>query len=329
MEASLDLSRWRELPRGVGYRRWTIVSTGLTQLFRTRFFKVLLAIAWVAGLGLALAGFLFGQAVATGGWLETAAVQLGPRVHAVALAFGGFVTLYPDVCIGGWYTLMFWIHSHVGLTLSLLALTVVVPRLITRDRATNALTVYLSRPLTSADYLLGKLGIIVGVLVALWTGPLLLGWLLSVLVAPTSDFIVYSFEPLSRALLFHGIALVSLAAIALGVSALGRTARNTVPIWIGLWLIMGVVATPRVAPEWLRRASFSQNLREARQGILRLDAALITAAESLPLIDPQFARNLSRAGTKAQASDLNGALVSLGLFVVASSFVFARRLRPE
>jgi len=32
MEASLDLSRWRETPRGVGYRRWTIASTGLRQM---------------------------------------------------------------------------------------------------------------------------------------------------------------------------------------------------------------------------------------------------------------------------------------------------------
>jgi len=239
------------------------------------------------------------------------------------------ITLYPDVCIGGWFTLVFWAHSFVGLWLSLVALTVMVPRLITRDRATNALTVYLSRPLTSVDYLLGKLGMIVGVLVALWTGPLILGWSLSVIFAPDTDFIIYSFEPLVRALTFHGIALVALSAIALGVSAIGRTARNTIPIWIGLWLILGIVAETPKAPEWLQRASFTRNLSETRQGLLRLDAALITASESLPLMDPQFAENLSRAGHKARASDFDGALVSLGIFVLIASFVFTRRLRPE
>lgn len=329
MEASLDLSRWSALPRGVGYRRWTIVSTGLRQLFRTRLFRILLFLAWTAGVLLAVAGFLFSQAVATGGWLETAAVYIGPRAQAMVAAIAGFIVLYPDICIGGWFTLLFWAHSFLGLWLSLVALTAMVPRLITRDRATNALTVYLSRPLTSSDYLIGKLGMIVGVLVCTWTGPLLLGWLLSVAFAPDRDFIVYSFSPLLRALLFHGVALVTLAAIALGVSAVSRTSRNTVVLWLGLWLIFGFMAQPPRAPQWIKRASFVQNLSEVRQGIFRLDEALITAGETLPLTDQNFARDLQRAGNRAQAGDFNGALASLAAFVVLSSCVFLRRLKPE
>jgi ABC-2 type transport system permease protein len=329
MEASLDLSRWVERPHGVGYRRWTIVTTGLRQLFRTRFFRILLFLAWTGGVMLAALGFLFSQSVASGGWLETFTGYLGPRPQAVASAFTGFVLLYPDICIGGWFTLIFWLHSHLGLGLSLIALTALVPRLITRDRATNALTVYLSRPLTSSDYLLGKLGMIVGVLAFMWTGPLLFGWLLSVAFAPDRDFIIYSFSPLLRALLFQGIGLVALAATALGVSALSRTSRNTIILWLGLWLILGAIATPPGTPLWLRRASFTHSLSEVRQGILRLDTALISASENLPVTDRSFARNLGKAGKKAEPDDFNGALASLAVFVSLSSFVFLRRLRPE
>src|SRR5581483_12363705 len=127
-----------------------------------------------------------------------------------------------DICVRGIFTLIFWVHSFVGLWLTLIALTVMVPRLITQDRASNALTVYLARPLTTADYLLGKLGMIGGVIVLVWTAPLLLGWLLGMMFATDRDFIIYSVAPLLRALLFNGIALVSLAAIALGVSSLSR-----------------------------------------------------------------------------------------------------------
>ncbi len=330
MEASLDLSRWRSAPRGVNYRRWTIVASGLRQLLRLRFFKILIAVAFLAGAAIALLGLAFAQSVATGGWLETLAVAIGPRAEALSAALGAFVLLYPDICIGGFYTLVFWLHSFVALWLSLVALTVVVPRLITRDRATNALIVYLARPLTSTDYLLGKLGIIVGVLVCMWTGPLLLGWLLSVAFAPNTDFIVHSFDPLLRALLFHGIALVTLSAIALGVSAVSRTSRNTIVLWIGLWVVFGFVAfAPRRVPVWLQRASFTHNLTEVRSGILRPDAALIAAGEELPLTDRQFADNLTRAGNRTQADDFNGALASLGAFVALSSIVFLRRIRPE
>jgi ABC-2 type transport system permease protein len=329
MEASLDLSRWAEKPRGVGYRRWTMISTGLRQLFRLRLFRILIFLAWGGGMMLAALGFLFSQSVASGGWLETSAVYLGPRAQALSSALAGLILMYPEICIGGWFSLIFWLHSYLGLGLSLVALTAMIPRLITRDRATNALIVYLSRPLTSSDYLLGKLGMIVGVLGVMWTGPLLFGWMLSVGFAPDTDFIYYSFQPLLRALLFHAIGLVTLAAIALGVSAVSQTSRNTTVLWIGLWLIVGAVAKPPGAPLWLKRASFAESLGEVRQGILRVDTAFSTAAETLPLLDQRFVRNLGTAGKNAASTDFHGALTSLGIFVVLSSFVFLRRLRPE
>ncbi len=329
METTLDLSRWRAAPRGVAYRRWTIVRTGLGLLFRTRFFKFLLSIAWSAGLVIAAMGFTFSQSLASGGWLETLATRFGPRTEAMYAALGGFVTLYPDICVGGIFTLIFWVHSFLGLWLTLFALTAMIPRLITRDRASNALTIYLSRPLTTFDYLLGKLGMIVGIILLVWTGPLLFGWLLSMLFATNRDFIVYSLMPLGRALLFNGIAVVALAGIALGVSAIARTARATVGIWAGLWLVFGMLATPPPAPTWIKRASFTHDLSEVRQHVLRVDAALTDAGANLPLLDQRFAQNLTRAGEKAQASDFKGSVFALGVLAALSSGVFFRKLKPE
>ncbi len=331
MEASrtLDLSRWREEPRGVGYRRRVIATAGLRQLWRTRFFRVLLALAWTAGAMIAVGGFVFSQSIASGGWLETLAVKFGPRAEAIVVAIGGVVTLYPDICVRGVFTLLFWAHSFLGLWLSLLALTTLVPGLITRDRASNALIVYLSRPLTSADYLIGKFGTIVGVLLLVWTGPLLLGWILSMLFATDRDFVVYSSGPLLRALSFNGIALVTLSAIALGVSALGRNARLTIVIWISLWAVFGVMATNPRAPTWITRMSFAHDLGEVRQEVFRLDDVLATASAQLPVFDQRFTSNLATAGKKAAPTDFGGALAALGVFVVGASFVFLRRLRPE
>ena len=329
MDSSLDLSRWREAPRGVAYRRWTIVSTGLRHLLRTRFFKFLLSAAWGGGFMIAVAGFAFSQSLASGGWLENLATRAGPRQEALFAVLTGLVAMFPDIVVHGVFTVIFWAHSFLGLWLSLLALTVLVPQLITRDRGSNALIVYLARPLTSTDYLIGKFGIIVGVLVLVWTGPLLFGWLLSMLFATDRDFIVYSFSPLWRALLFNGIGLVSLAAIALGVSALGRRSQVTTVVWMGLWIVLGGMASPPRAPEWIKAMSFTRDLGEVRQEVFRLDTALTDAASNLPLLDQRMVGNLTDAGKRAEATDFNGALVSLGLFVAASSFVFFRRIRPE
>ncbi|MBL9201058.1 MAG: ABC transporter permease subunit [Opitutaceae bacterium] len=331
MEASpsLDLSRWREAPQGVGYRRRVIALAGLRQLLRTRLFRVLLGFAWFGGVMIATGGFVFSQAVASGGWLESIATKLGPRAEAVVAAISGLVTLYPDICVRGVFTLLFWGHSFLGLWLSLVALTTLVPSLITRDRASHALVVYLSRPLTSADYLLGKLGTIVGVLLLVWTGPLLLGWVLSMLFATDRDFVVYSFGPLVRALTFNGIALVVLSAISLGVSALGRTPRLTMVVWICLWSVFGVMAAQPRAPEWILRLSYTQNLGQVRQEVFRLDDALTAAGTQLPVFDQQFKNNLATAGKRAESTDFAGALGALGVFFVGASFVFLRRLRPE
>ncbi|PTY02472.1 hypothetical protein DB347_24015 [Opitutaceae bacterium EW11] len=329
METTLDLSRWRERPRSVAYRRWTIAQLGLRQLLSTRLFRLVLIVAWTAGLLIAASAFVFSQAVSTGGWLETYAAQLGPRFSAIASAIGALILLYPDICVGGLFTLLFWAQSSLALTLSLVALTIVVPGLVTRDRASEALTVYLSRPLTSVDYLLGKLGIVAGVLLLTWTGPLLAGWLLGMVLAPGRDFIVYSLEPLGRALLFNGIGLVSIASLALGVSALTRTSRNTILLWLGLWLIVGGIAQAPNNPEWLRRASFTYDLDQIRKTILKPADALRKAGSSLPLLDRNLARNLQTMGNAVDSGGAAGPLLGLGVIVVLSSAVFFRRLRPE
>jgi hypothetical protein len=290
---------------------------------------ILLVVAWTASLAIAGLGFVFSQTVVSGGWLEQGAAALGVRAQAVASAVGALVLMYPDICVNGLFTGMFWLHSFLGLGLCLIALTVLVPRLVARDRASNALIIYLSRPLTSLDYLLGKLGIIAGLLVLLWTGPLIFGWLLCMLFSPNSDFFVYSISPLLRALFFNGISLVVLASVALGVSALNRSSRNTILLWIFLWVIVGALGKPPRAPEWLKRASFTYNLKETRKSVFRLDAAFADAAGKLPLLDPQVVQQLKRGSEDAAAKDLPRTLQALGLFVVLSSVVFLRKLRPE
>ncbi len=330
METTLDLRRWQEKPAGVTYRRWVIVSTGLRQLMRMRFFQILIFLAWTVGLLMAAAGFVFTQSLASGGWLESFATSLGPRPQAVVSAFCSMVLLYPDICIHGLFSVVFWWHSFVGLGLSLVGLSVVIPRLIARDRASNALTIYLSRPLTSFDYLLGKLGIIVGVLLALWTGPLVFGWLLSMAFAPNGDFFVYSLTALFRAGLFNLIAMVVLAAVALCVSSLGKTTRSVMMIWIGIWVIGGTIASIPTTPNVLRAASFSHDLYEIRRGIFKLDEILIKAADALPLTDRSITNNMRRIGQRESHRDsAASAYLGLAVIVVASSLVFSRKLRPE
>jgi ABC-type transport system involved in multi-copper enzyme maturation permease subunit len=328
-EARVTLSRWKGPVGTLAYRRWVILSAGLRQMLSLRFFQWVIGIAWLAGIAVAALGFLFAQTVANGGWLDTLSANLGPRVHALFSTLGGFVLLYPEICIRALFTTLFWLQSFVGAGLSLVALTVLAPRLIARDRASHALTVYLSRPLTTADYLMGKLGTIAGVLALLWTGPLLLGWLLSTLFAPDRDFLVYSFGPLLRALVFNGIGLVVLASVALGVSAVARSSRTTIILWLAVWLVAGAIAKPPGTFVWVRRASFSHDLSQVREAVFQLDDVLTEAGTELPILSQSMAADLTRAGQNVEPADLYGSLAGLGFIVALSSLVFLRKLRAE
>ena len=107
MDSSLDLSRWHEVPRGVNYRRWSIVFNGLRQLIRLRFFKILLSAAWSAGFMIAVAGFAFSQSLASGGWLENLATKMGPRAEALFTVMTGLVAMFPDIVVHGVFTAIF------------------------------------------------------------------------------------------------------------------------------------------------------------------------------------------------------------------------------
>lgn len=329
METALELRRWQEKPLGVGYRRWVIVSNGLRQMFRLRVFKILLVLAWTAGVLIAAAGFLFTQSLASGGWFESWAASLGPRVQAVVSAFCSVVLLYPDICVHGLFTAVFWWHSFVGLGLCLVALSVAVPRLVALDRSCNALTIYLSRPLTSIDYLVGKLGIVAGILLLLWTGPLLLGWVLSMAFATNSDFFVYSLTALMRACLFNLISLVVVAAVALAVSSLGKTTRTVTAVWIGVWIVAGSIAQAPLMPAIVQGASFSRNLAAVRQELFEFDAVLLKAADTLPIANDSFANSLRKGASKVSAQNTRGAHVGLIVITIVCSLVFSRKLRPE
>jgi len=204
-----------------------------------------------------------------------------------------------------------------------------VPRLVARDRATHALTIYLSRPLTSIDYLLGKFGIIVGILVTFWTGPLLFAWVLSMLFAPDRVFLTYSLLPLGRALLFNGVALISLSAIAFGISAAAKTGRSATLLWIGAWILVGMLANFPFSPDLIRYASFTYDLNELRQGIFQLDDALMRAASTLPMLNANTTGEIENASVFMNARNLWGAVAGLTVLVGLSSTLFFRRLRAE
>lgn len=115
--------------------------------------------------------------------------------------------------------------------------------LIARDRASGALPLYLSRPLTLSDYVIGKLGVI-GWFMALFTlVPNLALWLLGVVADPTPGAWRAAL-PLLFPIVLHNVAVVLTYSLTiLAVSSLCRRPMYAGLLWFALFKAVAAITS--------------------------------------------------------------------------------------
>ena len=97
--------------------------------------------------------------------------------------------------------------------------------LVANDLRTGAILVYLSRPLTRRDYVLGKLGVLLALNLAVTLVPGLLLYLVALGLAP-DQFAKWSLLWIGPAIVLHSLVIsLVMGLLALAVSALSRSAR--------------------------------------------------------------------------------------------------------
>ncbi|MGE5124999.1 MAG: ABC transporter permease subunit [Betaproteobacteria bacterium] len=115
--------------------------------------------------------------------------------------------------------------------------------LIANDLRSGAILVYLSRPLTRRDYVLGKLGVPLALNLAITLAPGLLLYLVGLLLAP-EQYLKWSLAWIAPAILAHALAaslVVSL--LTLAISALSKSARVAGLGFVGVFFGLEVMRT--------------------------------------------------------------------------------------
>jgi ABC-2 type transport system permease protein len=125
--------------------------------------------------------------------------------------------------------------------------------LIANDLRTGAILAYLSRPLTRRDYVLGKLGVLMGLNLAVTLVPSLLLYLIGLALAPEL-FVKWELVWIGPAVVFQSFLIaLSVSLLALAVSALSRSARvaglGFVGLFMGLEIVRGVLVNIADRPE--------------------------------------------------------------------------------
>lgn len=115
--------------------------------------------------------------------------------------------------------------------------------LVANDLRTGAILVYLSRPLTRRDYVLGKLGVLMALNLSITLVPGLMLYLIALALVP-GQFAKWELLWIAPAIVLHALVIaLSISLLVLAVSALSRSARVAGLGFVGLYMGLGLVST--------------------------------------------------------------------------------------
>ena len=175
-------------------RFWPITREALRLILVRRAFLALLLVAW--------GQFLF-RVVQI--YVVTKLPEAGRVLPVDGRMFGQFLAIQTL------FTLLLSIFGGAGL--------------VANDLRTGAILVYLSRPLTRRDYVLGKLGVLMALNLSVTLAPGLLLYLIALALAP-DQFAKWDLAWIGPAVVLHSFVLSLVTSLlALAVSSLSRSAR--------------------------------------------------------------------------------------------------------
>jgi ABC-2 type transport system permease protein len=333
---NIGYQHWEGQRRNIWYRRQVIAAQGLRACLQGRWLKRLIVVSWSAALAQVAVLFFLGQLLVTDSLIVRGLGNLDPQLRTIAQGLMAWLEMNPEVSVGATQNFLFYYFSRFYLPLTMLSLALAMPHLISRDLASNAMVIYASKAINRTDYLLGKLGTSLGLMVLTWLGPVCVVWLLGNLLAPQWHFFWHSRYALAHAVAFVSISMLILSGLALGVSAISGREKLPVGAWIALWLVGGFISrgpgrhgVENPAQSWLENFSVTFNLDQIAAALFRLPNDLRLAQENIPFF-ATLTRNIS-SDTLATLNhpDLTGAGIVLGFLLLAAAILVIRRIRPE
>ena len=325
-----NYQHWEGAHRGLWHRRWTIAENGLRACLQNKWMRHLVVLCWGAALAMTALLFLVGQLLVADSVVVQWVRSLNPDLQVFASMLTTWLEQHPEVSVRTTQDVLFYYFGTFLMSVSIFALGLAMPLLITRDLASNAIIIYASKAVSRGDYLLGKFSTAFGLLVLTWLGPVCAAWFVGNLLAPDWRFFWHSRVPLWHAVVYGLSSMVLLSLLALGVSATSLKEKSTGAFWFTWWVVGGVVAPIAAHTKpWLRHLSFNFDLDQLALAVFRLGDDLKIAQDNIPIFGSML-RNI-RAETTA---DLNnppiwGALLGLLLMAALAAIIVAKRVKPE
>jgi ABC-2 type transport system permease protein len=321
---------WDGAHLGLWRRRLTIAHNGLTAALRNRWLRHGLVLCWSSALAMAGLLFMIGQLLVADSLVVKWAAEFGTGPQLFSQTLTNWLVQHPEISVRTTQNTLFFFFCTWLLRAGIFILGLAIPVLITRDLASNAITIYSSKAVSRGDYVLGKFSAAFGLLAMAWLGPVCAAWFLGNLLAPDWRFFWHSRAVLVNALAFGLCGMAVLGALALGVSACSTREKTSTSVWYVWWIFGGVVAPIAAQTQpWLRHLSFNYNLDQLALAVFRLGDNLNTARENTPVIG-----NMPRSARPQTLAELNaptawGAVFWLLGMVLLAALAVRRRVKPQ
>jgi ABC-2 type transport system permease protein len=321
---------WEGRHVGLWGRRLVIARNGLMAFLQTKGVWQLVGMCWITGLVMSAVLFLVGQLLVADSVVVQWAGNLNPQLQMFVRLLTTWLEEHPEISVRTTQNILFHYYSIFLMPVSIFALGILVPILITRDLASNAIIIYSSKAVSRGDYLLGKFSTAFAVLAITWLGPICAAWFVGNLVAPDWRFFWHSRAALGHALVFVPSGMIILSLLAMGMSSVSMKEKSTPAFWY-MWWIFGGVITPIAAhtQPWLRHLSFNYDLDQIAMAIFRPANDIKIAQDNIPLLGDML-RNIKPETMAALAAPaFQGAIVALALMALLSALIIRRRVKPE
>lgn len=136
-----------------------------------------------------------------------------------------------------WSYLLFSLFRYPQAFGMILLLGIVAPRLISYDLRTRAYLLYLSRPLTAWEYVVGKAGVLYFLIALLAAVPALGIYAFGLILSKNTGAFMQTWDIPLRIIVATILLVLPTSAIALALSSMTRESRYASFAWFSLWLV--------------------------------------------------------------------------------------------
>jgi hypothetical protein len=325
----VNYKHWDGTHLGVWSRRWAIAKNGLTACLQVRWMASLVVLCWGAGLAAAAVLFMVGQLLVADSVVVRWVANFNPDMQLFANLLTGWLKDHPEISVGATQNVVFYFFGNWLMLVSIFALGPVIPLLITRDLACNAIVIYSSKAVSRGDYLLGKFATAFGFLTLTWLGPVCAAWFLGNLLAPDWMFFWHARGALANILIYGLSSMTVLSLLALGVSAISAKEKATTFFWF-MWWILGAFITPIAlhTRPWLRHLGFGFNLHQISLYTFRIGDKIKSMQDTIPVLG-NIMQMRPDTRSALETPHIAGTCLTLLVMLSLAAWIVRQRVKPE